>query len=165
MILRLLRVALFLAVSLVTSQITAGEPRTALPLTATLLDGTRFSLAENRGKVVLINFWATWCEPCRKEMPALDAFYRRHREHGLTMLAISLDEPGDAGAVRDVMRAYTFPAALSVQARYSGYGRIWRVPMTFVVDRQGRLRDDLMRDTLLVDETFLEQRVAPLLEP
>ena len=165
MIRRALWVAVLLAVSLAAGRATAGEPRAAPPLIATLLDGTRFSLAENTGKVVLINFWATWCGPCRQEMPALDAFYRKHRERGLVMLAISLDEPGEAGAAREVMRGYSFPAALSAQARYSGFGRIWRVPMTFVVDRRGRLRDDLMRDTLLVDETFLEQRVAPLLEP
>ena len=165
MILRLVWVASVLGLSLVAPRVAAGEPRAAPPLTATLLDGTRFSLAEHRGKVALINFWATWCAPCRQEMPALEAFYRRHRERGLVMLAISLDEPGDAKGVRDVMREYSFPATLSAQARYSGYGRIWRVPMTFVVDRRGRLRDDLMRDTLLVDETFLEQRVAPLLEP
>jgi thiol-disulfide isomerase/thioredoxin len=145
---------------------TAGaEPRAAPPVTATLLDGTRFSLAEHGGKVVVINFWATWCAPCRAEMPALEAFYRKYRDSGLVILAISLDEPGDAGAVRDVMRSYTFPAALSAHARYRGLGRIWRVPMTFVVDRRGRLREDLMRETLQVDESLLEQRVAPLLQP
>jgi len=143
----------------------AAEPRAAPPLSATLLDGTRFTLAEQDGKVVLINFWATWCAPCRKEMPALDAFHRKYRERGLVLLAISLDEPAQTSAVREVMRSYSFPAALSAQARYSGYGRIWRVPMTFVIDRQGRLRDDLLGDTLVVDEAFLEQRVAPLLAP
>jgi thiol-disulfide isomerase/thioredoxin len=142
-----------------------AEQRAAPPVTATLLDGTRFSLADQGGKVVVINFWATWCAPCRAEMPALEAFYRKYRDRGLVMLAISLDEPGDVGAVREVMRSYTFPAALSAQARYRGLGRIWRVPMTFVVDRRGRLREDLMRDTLQVDERLLEQRVAPLLQP
>ena len=153
------------ALSVLAAPAPAAEPRTAPPLSATLLDGTRFTLAEQGGKVVLINFWATWCAPCRKEMPALDAFHRKYRERGLVLLAISLDEPAQTSAVREVMRSYSFPAALSAQARYSGYGRIWRVPMTFVVDRQGRLRDDLLRDTLVVDEAFLEQRVAPLLAP
>ena len=159
------RIATVLALLAASGQALAAESRAAPSLNATLLDGTRFSVADHSGKVVLINFWATWCGPCRTEMPALDTFYRKYRERGLVMLAISLDEPAQTSAVRDVMRAYSFPAALSAQARYSGYGRIWRVPMTFVVDRQGRLRDDLLRDTLVVDETFLEQRVAPLLVP
>jgi len=158
-------IAAALALLILAGQALGAAPRAAPPLSATLLDGARFSVAEHEGKVVLINFWATWCAPCRAEMPALDAFYRKYRERGLVMLAISLDEPAQTSAVREVMRAYSFPAALSAQARYGGYGRIWRVPMTFVVDRQGRLRDDLVRDTLVVDEAFLEQRVAPLLAP
>jgi thiol-disulfide isomerase/thioredoxin len=141
----------------------ADEMRAAPPLAATLLDGTRFVLTEHAGKVVVVNFWATWCGPCREEMPAIDAFYRKHRERGLEVVAISLDEPRDLAAVREVMRDYRFPAALSSEAGYRGYGRIWRVPMTFVIDRQGRLRDDVTAGVLQVDSAFLERRVAPLL--
>jgi len=55
----------------------AAEPQLAPPLTATLLDGSRFSLSAHSGKVVLVNFWASWCAPCREEMPAIDSFYRK----------------------------------------------------------------------------------------
>jgi len=144
----------------------AAEERRAAPsLTATLLDGTRFALSEQVGKVVVVNFWATWCAPCREEMPALDAFYRKHREGGLEVVAISLDEPRDLATVREVMRAYGFPAALSAYAEFRGYGRIWRLPMTFVIDRRGRLRDDVTAGVLQVDADILERRVAPLLGP
>jgi thiol-disulfide isomerase/thioredoxin len=150
---------------LVRAPAVADELRAAPPLTATLLDGERFVLAENSGKVVLVNFWATWCAPCREEMPALEKFYRKYRERGLELVAISLDEPGDLPAVQAVMRSYSFRAALAGQAEFRGYGRIWRVPMTFVIDRRGRLRDDLMAGVLHVDLDVLERRVAPLVEP
>ena len=139
--------------------------RTAPPLSATLLDGTSFSLSEANGRVVLVNFWATWCAPCRLEMPALDRFYREHRARGLVVLAISLDEPAARESVRAALQGFSFQAALGAQARYRGYGRIWRVPTTFVIDRQGLLREDLTVGTLTIDAKFLEQRVAPLLEP
>jgi thiol-disulfide isomerase/thioredoxin len=139
--------------------------KTAPPLTATLLDGSRFNTAEHMGKVILVNFWATWCAPCREEMPAIDAFYRRYRERGLEVIAISMDETGDTGKVKQVVRPYAFPVALSAQSRYKGYGRIWRVPMTFVIDRDGRLRDDITGEVDQVDLAFLEAKVAPLLTP
>jgi cytochrome c biogenesis protein CcmG, thiol:disulfide interchange protein DsbE len=145
--------------------VAVAEPRPAPPLTATQLDGNRFSTTDHAGKVIVVNFWATWCGPCREEMPALDAFYQRYRQHGLEMIAISLDEAGDAAKVRQVAQGYQFPVALSSQARYKGFGRIWRVPMTFVIDRNGRLREDLTEKVAQVDLAFLESRIAPLLGP
>ena len=69
-------------------------------LVATALDGQTFDLAKLRGKVVLVNFWATWCAPCRKEMPTLDAFYRRYRAQGFEMIGVSVDFARDAGKMR-----------------------------------------------------------------
>ena len=84
--------------------IAEGAPAPAL--TGTLFDGTRFSLADHAGNVVMLNFWATWCAPCREEMPALDAYYRRHRGEGLELIAISMDSPKDEAKAREFMRAY-----------------------------------------------------------
>jgi thiol-disulfide isomerase/thioredoxin len=164
-LIRLLHAMSLAMLALVGASAAPDEPRTAPPLTATLLDGKRFALAEHPGRVVLVNFWATWCAPCREEMPALETFYRKYRERGLELVAISLDEPRDLPAVQEVMRRYSFPAALAGQAEFGGYGRIWRVPMTFVIDRHGRLREDLMAGVLQVDLDFLERRVAPLVGP
>ena len=74
----------------------------APPLVLTTLDGTSIDLAKLRGKVVLVNFWATWCAPCRKEMPTLDAFYRRHRGQDFELIGISIDFARDAARMRKV---------------------------------------------------------------
>lgn len=142
----------------------AATPRPAPQLMATLLDGAHFDSAAQRGKVILVNFWASWCAPCREEMPAIESFYRRHRDHGLEVIAISMDEDKDAATVRRLAQAHTFPIALASQANYKGFGRIWRLPMTFVIDREGRLREEITARTAQVDLDFLEARVTPLLE-
>jgi cytochrome c biogenesis protein CcmG/thiol:disulfide interchange protein DsbE len=138
-----------------------GQPAPALVVKE--LNGQTFDLSALRGKVVVVNFWATWCQPCRAEMPALDAFYRKHRDEGLVVLAISLDEPDKEAKVREVMKAFTFPAALGTQSDFKGYMRIWRLPLTFVVDRSGVLRQNDWFGDPGLDEALLERTVTPLL--
>jgi thiol-disulfide isomerase/thioredoxin len=141
----------------------ASEGQPAPPMNAKLLDGTLFKLTDNAGKVVVVNMWATWCAPCRAEMPALDAYFRQHRNDGLVLLAISMDDPRDEAKVRDFIKTFSFPAALARDADIRGYGRIWRLPLTFVVDRHGILRkDDWYADPGL-DAQLLEKTVTPLL--
>jgi thiol-disulfide isomerase/thioredoxin len=142
---------------------TLHEGKPAPALEAKLLDGKSFSLQDAAGKVVVINFWATWCAPCRAEMPALDAFYRKHRDEGLVVLAVSMDEPDSEARVRDVMKAFSFPAALGPQSDFKGYVRIWRLPLTFVVDRSGVLRKNDWYGDPGIDEALLERTVTPLL--
>ena len=78
--------------------IEVGQP--APNIEGTLIDGKPFSLQANKGKVVLVNFWASWCEPCREEMPAIEAFLKKNKSKGLEVLAITVDKPADMQQVK-----------------------------------------------------------------
>jgi cytochrome c biogenesis protein CcmG, thiol:disulfide interchange protein DsbE len=141
----------------------ADEGSAAPPFDAQLFDGRSFSLEAEKGKVVVINFWATWCAPCRAEMPALDEYYRAHRSEGVEILAVSVDSPKDEAKARDVMKAFAMPAAFARESTFKGYGRIWRLPLTFVIDRAGVLRREGWYADPGIDATLLDQVVTPLL--
>ena len=107
--------------------------------TVALLRGEPLKLSEQRGKPVLINFWATWCAPCREEMPAMERLYRRHHERGFVLLAVSVDT--DAALVRPFLEQHklTFPVALdSTMSLANAYG-VRALPSSFLVDRDGNL--------------------------
>ena len=138
-----------------------GQPAPAL--VAQELNGQTFDLAAQRGKVVVVNFWATWCPPCRKEMPALDAFYRKYHSQGLAMIGMSVDRPRDISEVRNVMQSYSYPAAMSEDAKVNEFGSPDTVPVTVVVDSKGIVRAKLTPDETAVNEKTLAATVLPLL--
>jgi cytochrome c biogenesis protein CcmG, thiol:disulfide interchange protein DsbE len=141
------------------------EGKIAPNIEAKLLNGQHFSLLNESGKVVILNFWASWCTPCREEMPALEAYYKKYKGKGLEIIAISLDSAEDTHAAKEVMRSFTFPAAMRDESDVRGYGRIWRMPMTFVIDRYGILRKDGSEGDPKIDLSILEKIVTPLLNP
>ncbi|TAK91285.1 MAG: TlpA family protein disulfide reductase [Burkholderiaceae bacterium] len=140
------------------------EGKPAPSIEARLLDGKPFSLSAESGHVVIVHFWATWCAPCRLEMPVLEKYYRQHQAEGVRILAISMDDPADDGKVREIMRAFSYSAALQRDVHFKGYGRIWRMPMTFVIDRQGVLRRDGGVGESTIDASTLDAIVTPLLD-
>jgi thiol-disulfide isomerase/thioredoxin len=130
----------------------APEIGSAAPaLVVTALDGTTFDLAKLRGKVVLVNYWATWCAPCRKEMPKLDAFYKRYRAQGLEIIGISIDFERDYEKARKAAQAVTYPTAVAKAITEDGFGIPKGVPITWIIDVDGKVRDMFIdvRDELL----------------
>ena len=103
------------------------------------LAGTPYRLSELRGRVIFLNLWATWCPPCRDEMPSMEALYRRFKDRDFVMLAVAEDAGGEA-AVRpfvDEMRL-TFPVLLDPEATLSPRYGATGYPETFIIDREGR---------------------------
>lgn len=137
----------------------------APPITLTTLDGTKISLHDLRGKVVIVTFWATWCVPCREELPLLSRYAQDHAKDGLVVLAFSLDDVDQLDQVRQIAKSLSFPVGLLGDPHVPGYGRVWRLPVSFTIDRNGRLVDNGWNDKQPVWTTErLKQVVTPLLE-
>lgn len=142
-----------------------GVGRKAPALVVEELDGTIFDLAAQRGHVVVVNIWATWCGPCRTEMPLLNDFYRRFHGRGVVLLGLSADALSDASTVRSVMKKYRYPAALAKAARSNGFAPIVAVPVTYVIDRQGVVRAKFWGGGATLTRDGLDKLVTSLLGP
>jgi len=104
------------------------------------LDGTTRTLAAQRSKAVLLNFWATWCVPCRTEMASIERLYQRYRDRGLEVLAVNLDILSTAGVEAFVTEVkLTFPVLLDPQWSAARTYRVVGVPTTYLIDRAGRV--------------------------
>jgi peroxiredoxin len=102
-------------------------------------DGGTFRLSEQRGRVVMVNFWATWCPPCLEEMPAMERLYRQHKDHGFTLVAISVDT--NPALVTPFVRAHrlSFPIGLDPGMDLANTYAVRALPSSFMVDRDGNL--------------------------
>ena len=133
-------------------------------LIAPQLGGGTFDLSTMHGKVVIVNFWATWCPPCREEMPTLNTFYQHHHAEGLEMIGLSTDRSHDESEVRKVMQSFTYPAAMLEDAKSNGFGPPSALPVTYVIDSSGTVRAKLTPETNPLTEKMLDDVVVPLLK-
>jgi peroxiredoxin len=119
--------------------VTPSRAKAAEDFSLPALDGGTFRLADQRGKVVLVNFWATWCPPCLEEMPAMERLWRRHKDAGFVLVAVSVDT--DPGKVAPFVAEHrlTFPVALdSTMSVANKYG-VRALPSSFIVGKDGGL--------------------------
>ncbi|QDZ07183.1 TlpA family protein disulfide reductase [Sphingomonas panacisoli] len=123
----------------------------------TLADGTNLTTANLRGRVVMVNFWATWCVPCRTELPLLNRYYRAHRAEGLVIIGVAAD-PGAGGRGQWLSPTISYPQAAHVGG--PDYRLMW-VPMTYVIGRDGKL---VYAKSGVFDQDKLDTIVGPLLK-
>jgi cytochrome c biogenesis protein CcmG, thiol:disulfide interchange protein DsbE len=115
-----------------------GEP--APVLKGRLFSGEAFDLARLRGKVVLVNFYSSYCKFCAYEIGTLEAFYEAHREDGLQVIAVGIDAPDDRGRVERMLGIYSLPGTMADELTESGFARRYPTPTAFVIDRAGIVR-------------------------
>ena len=103
-------------------------------------DGRNVRLEELRGQVVLVNFWATWCGPCREEMPRLDKLYAKYRQSGFVLLGVNIDDNPATAIATAAKLGVSFPVLLDTTKQVSQLYKLADMPSTAVIDRDGRLR-------------------------
>ena len=127
------------------------------------MNGPNLRLAEQRGRVVMVNFWATWCGPCRQEMPQLDKLYQRYRSSGFVLLGVNVDDDvrkaGDVAAKLGV----TFPVLLDTDKAVSKLYDLSTMPSTVIIDRDGKVRY-LHRGYLAGYEDNYDKQIRELLK-
>lgn len=105
------------------------------------LEGNSLTLSDFKGRVIILNFWATWCPPCRKEIPDFVELYEKYKDEGLLIIGVNLDR-GDSRTVKQFSKNYkiNYPIVLGNVNVTQDYGGIRGIPTTFVIDRKGNIK-------------------------
>jgi peroxiredoxin len=119
----------------------AIAPLAAAPdFTLHTMNGPNLRLQEQRGRVVMVNFWATWCGPCRQEMPQLDRLYQKYHAAGFVLLGVNVDDDQRKAAEVAGKLGVTFPVLLDTDKTVSKLYELSTMPSTVIIDREGKVR-------------------------
>jgi thiol-disulfide isomerase/thioredoxin len=158
---KMIRKAVVIFLFILLPQVSMGQSTQAPVLALRDLRGRTIRLSDYKGKVVLINFWATWCPPCRAEMPNLIKWQREYHSKGLQVIGVTYP-PTEASEVRQFIRSINvnYPVVLGSKETKALFDGGETLPYTVVIDRDGVVRDRI--EGIILDEEF-EQKVKPLL--
>jgi peroxiredoxin len=137
------RTALALLLGSVSALATAAPLALTSPapdFTLRTLDGQKLRLGEQRGSVVLVNFWATWCGPCRQEMPHLNKLYEKYKASGFVLLGVNVDDDSAQAVGVATKLGVTFPVLPDADKRVSRQYDVSAMPSTVLIDRDGKVR-------------------------
>jgi len=127
------------------------------------MSGPNMRLKDQRGRVVMVNFWATWCAPCRQEMPQLNRLYEKYRSSGFVLLGVNVDEDSSKAADVAAKLGITFPVLLDADKSVSKLYDLSTMPSTVLIDRDGRVRY-VHRGYLAGYEDAYEKQIRELLK-
>ena len=162
---RAARALLFAAIGVGASvSATAVAPATAAPdFTLRTMDGQNLRLQEQRGRVVLVNFWATWCGPCRQEMPHLNKLYDKYRASGFVLLGVNVDEDSKAAAGVASKLGVKFPVLYDPNKAVGKLYGLDKMPSTVLIDRDGKVKYLHLGYVSGYEETY-EKQIRELLK-
>ena len=128
------------------------------------LQGEKATLSHLRGKLVIVNFWATWCLPCRKETPALEEAYEQYKDSGMVILGVNLTDQDSVSEVESFVQEFklTYPILLDRDGSISYLYQIEGLPMTFFINREGIIRTVVVGGPM--SETFIRSKIETLLK-
>ncbi len=129
-----------LALGTIVSAVAAVPSGAAPDFTLRTADGRNLRLQEQRGQVVLVNFWATWCGPCKQEMPHLDKLYQKYKGSGFVLLGVNVDDDARQAVGTAARLGVSFPVLLDAEKKVSRLYDLNSMPLTVVIDRDGRVR-------------------------
>lgn len=150
-----------LLIALGTNTVVAQTRSVAPDFTLKTADGKAITLSKLKGKVVLINFWATWCGPCRAEIPGFLEVYKKYRTRNFEIIGISLDNSGWK-VVNPFVEKYKidYPIVLGDDSLVKAYGNFNAIPTTFLVDKKGNIVEEHVG---YLSKEDLEKKLKPLL--